>query len=172
MSELRKRLEQGRREHREVRYPGDLGAELLGVRSMRIGRQGPRRGWMMWTSLGALGAVAATVAVVMMRVEPAKVSTTTGIGKRPTTAPVVTVAAAAAPPGADEFSIVPTLAGASLVPQGSVVPAEGESVVPSSTGVQTAVTVPAMPRFPSLSDVMKSADQQQTTTGNTNKEST
>jgi hypothetical protein len=157
MSELRKEIEEGRREHREVRYPGDLGADVLGVRSMRLGyATKPRRHWMFWANVGALGAVAATVAVVMFRVQPAVIVKNVD-GYQPT------VAVAIQPRGEDEFSVVPELAGATLVPQGSLVP-QGESIVPS---METAVTVPAMPSFPSMSDVIDSA-----TSTNTNEENT
>ena len=151
MSDLREQLERAKREHGEVRYPGDLGADVLGVRSMRLGyATTPRRTWLMWANVGALGAVAATVALVMFRTTPTAVMNPTE--GQPT------AVVAMQPRGADEFSVVPVLAGGTLVPQGG-------DVVPS---VQTAVTVPGMPSFPSMSDVLNSA----TTTTNTEENNT
>ena len=156
MSELRKEIEEGRREHREVRYPGDLGADVLGVQSMRLGYgTKPRTHWMTWVNWGALGAVAATVVIVMVRLEPGRVATTVAENALPNHQ--VGMQVAIGPREDEEFSVVPVLAGGTLVPQ-------GESVVPS---METAVTVPAMPSFPSMSEVIDSA-----TTTNTNEENT
>lgn len=156
MSELRKQLEQGRREHQEVRYPGDLAADLLHVQPMRLGYgHTPRRGWLFWTNVGALGAVAATVAIVMLRTPAAYQPI------KQESAPV----AVWTPPADDEFSIVPQLAGATLTPRADET--AGEGIVPAAA---TAGTMPAIPSFPSLSDVMKSADSA-TTSDSTNNNS-
>ncbi|HZZ42548.1 MAG TPA: hypothetical protein VFE58_06400 [Tepidisphaeraceae bacterium] len=139
MSEFREEIERARKEHQEVRYPGDLGAEVLNGQSMRLGYgTKPPRHWLFWTSIGSLGAMAATVAIVMWRVQPAGV---------PCAEPLQAVAFQ--PRAAEDFSIVPELAGAKLVPSGG-------DVVPSEGG-ETAYTMPAMPSFPSMDDAMKSA---------------
>jgi hypothetical protein len=139
MSELREQLEQGKAGYREARYPGDLAADVLGVRPARLmyGTR-PRRHWTVWASVGGLGAVAATVAVVMWRAEPAALT------------PPTEVAVVSPVPlrGDEEFSVVPELAGASLVPQGGGVVISGE----------TASLVPAVPSFPSMSDVLESVE--------------
>lgn len=163
MSELRKQLEQGRREHRDLRYPGDLAADLLHVRPTRLGYgHTPRRGWLFWTNVGALGAVAATVALVMWRVQPESVVHREGAKPNHQ---IVATANQWQPRADDEFSIVPQLAGATLTPRADE--SSGGTAVPAAP---TAGMMPAMPSFPSLSDVMKSADAA-TTSDSTNNNS-
>ena len=147
MSELRKQLEQGRREQQEIRYPGDLAADLLHVPPTRLGYgHTPRRGWLFWTNVGALGAVAATVAVVMWRVQPGSVV------DRENAKPnqIVATVDQWQPRADDEFSIVPQLAGATLTPRADE--SAGEASVPAAP---TVGMMPAMPSFPSLSEVMR-----------------
>jgi hypothetical protein len=114
---------------------------------MRLGYgRTPRRGWLFWTNVGALGAVAATVAIVLWR--------TPTVSHDPVHSPV----AVWQPRADDEFSIVPQLAGATLTPRADE--SAGEGIVPAAP---TAGMMPAMPSFPSLSEVMNSADSTTTT---------
>lgn len=154
MSELRNHLDEARREHHAARYPGDLATDLLGVQPTRLGYANtPRRHWLFWTNIGALGAIAATVTIVLWR-QPAATNLTATTDERPTVA-------VSQPQEEEEFTIVPRLAGATLTPQGA-------SLVPSA---ETAGTFPAMPSFPSMTDVLNSASTT-TDTNDNNQENT
>lgn len=169
MSELRKQLELAAEQHQSLRYPGDLGADLLGASSMRLDyAKTQRKHWMFWATLGATGAIAATIMLALMHV-PAnnRMAVKSNLPQL-----AVKTTETASKSKEEDFTVVPKTSTVSMLSEVSMSAEKGLSVVPKDVSVvpngETAFSMPAMPSFPSMGEVLDSATDNSTSNNKSN----